>query len=226
VGLNDTGQQGLDITQRQLLQSIVEVARTVFSAAAASVFLLDRAEGKLAFEAVAGEGEDHLVGTSFPSHTGIAGWVAMSCQPLLVDDVSASPQFARASAEATGYVPTSIMAAPLIADGECIGVLEVLDRGSRDRGDLADVDLLSLLATELAAAVELLIRLRWISGHPADGAGTRVDLLRRVAQRLPRAPEPIAAAVGQLLATADQLLADSGLGGQGWAAGRTPTMTT
>ena len=94
----------------------------------------------------AGEGEEHLVGTGFPSDTGIAGWVAMSCQPLLVDDVSASPQFARSSAESTGYVPK---AAPLITDGECIGVLEVLDRGSRDRGELGDVDLLGLLATEL-----------------------------------------------------------------------------
>jgi GAF domain-containing protein len=206
-----------DITQRQLLQSIVEVARRVFSAAAASVFLLDRAEGMLVFEAVAGEGEEHLVGTGFPSNTGIAGWVATSCQPLLVDDVSASPQFARSSAESTGYVPKSIMAAPLITDGECIGVLEVLDRGSRDRDELDDVDLLGLLATELSAAVELLIRLHWISGHPADSTGSQVDLLRRVAQRLPGAPEPIATAVHQLLATADQLLADQD---------RAPTMTT
>lgn len=218
--LNDPGQPRPDITQRQLLQSIVEVARSVFGAAAASVFLMDRARGNLVFEAVAGEGEDHLVGTGFPSSTGIVGWVAMSCQPMLVDDVSADPRFARASAEATGYVPRSIMAAPLIADGECIGVLEVLDRGSRDRGELADVDLLGLLATELSTAVELLIRLRWVSGQPADGASTRVELLRRVAQRLPGAPEPIAAAVDQLLATADQLLA-----GQGWAADRAPTMT-
>lgn len=207
-----------DITQRQLLQSIVEVARSVFGAAAASVFLLDRTRRRLVFEAVAGEGEDHLVGTGFPSDTGIAGWVAMSCQPLLVDDVAASPQFARSSAESTGYLPMSIMAAPLIADGECIGVLEVLDRGSRDRGELGDVDLLGLLATELSTAVELLIRLRWASGRPDGSATARAHLLGRLAQRLPGAPEPIAAAVDQLLATADQLLAD-----QGWAAGRAPT---
>jgi GAF domain-containing protein len=220
VTLNDPGQPGPDITQRQLLQSIVEVARNVFGAAAASVFLLDREKGNLVFEAVAGEGEDHLVGTGLPSSTGIVGWVAMSCQPMSVDDVSASPLFARTSAEATGYVPKSIMAAPLIADGECIGVLEVLDRGSRDRGELADVDLLGLLATELATAVELLIRLRWVSGHSADDTSTRVELLRRIAQRLPGAPEPIAAAVDQLLTTADQLLA-----GQVWTAGRAATMT-
>jgi GAF domain-containing protein len=208
VSSSDTGKPGMDIAQRQLFQSIVEVALRVFGAAAASVFVIDRAKGTLVFEAVAGEGEDSLVGTSFPGDTGIAGWVAMSCQPVLVDDVSQSPQFARASAEATGYVPKSIMAAPLIADGECIGVLEVLDRGSRDHGELPDMDLLGLLATELSAAVELLVRLRWASGYP--GADSRVELLSRVAQRLPGAPEGIASAVTQLLATADQLLAGQG----------------
>ncbi len=77
-----------DITERSLLQSIVEVARSVFSAAAASVFLLDDETDELVFEAVAGEGEDDLVGTRFPSDTGLAGWVVMSGQPLLVDDVN------------------------------------------------------------------------------------------------------------------------------------------
>jgi len=201
---------GGDITQRKLLQSIVEVARSVYGAAAASVFLLDAERDELVFEAVAGEGEDQLVGTSFPSGTGIAGWVAVSGQPLLVDDVSQSPQFARDAAESTGYVPRSIMAAPLIRAGECIGVLEVLDRGSRDRGELGDVDLLGLLATELASALELLIKLRRVTGETpdlSDGAGpASMSLIQRVAERLPDAPEPVAIAVSQLLVAADQLL--------------------
>ncbi|HXS62085.1 MAG TPA: GAF domain-containing protein [Streptosporangiaceae bacterium] len=200
-----------DITERGLLQSIVEVARSVFSAAAASVFLLDDETDELVFEAVAGEGEDTLVGTRFPSDTGLAGWVVMSGQPLLVDDVNESPQFARDAAESTGYVPNSIMAAPLIRNGECIGVLSVLDRGSRPRGDMSDVDLIGMLATEVALGLDLLTRLRWRSGE--DGAASSgpsnddLNVLRRVAQRLPLASEPVASTVSRLLATADDLLA-------------------
>ncbi|HET7017167.1 MAG TPA: GAF domain-containing protein [Streptosporangiaceae bacterium] len=199
-----------DITERSLLQSIVEVARSVFSAAAASVFLLDDETDELVFEAVAGEGEDTLVGTRFPSDTGLAGWVVMSGQPLLVDDVNESPQFARDAAESTGYVPNSIMAAPLIRNGECIGVLSVLDRGSRPRGDMSDVDLIGMLATEVALGLDLLIRLRWRSGE--DGAASPgpsnddLAVLRRVAERLPLATEPVASTVSRLLATADDLL--------------------
>jgi GAF domain-containing protein len=193
---------GRDLSQRRLLQSIVEVARSVFGAAAASVFLVDQDSGELVFEAVCGEGEDHLVGSRFPGDTGIAGWVASSGQPLLVDDVSQSPQFAPGAAKSTGYVPRSIMAAPLISHGECLGVLEVLDRGARQRGELGDVDLLGLLAAELGMAVELLSPAE--NGH---GSGQLdVPLLQRVAERLPSAPEPVANTVMGLLAMVDTLL--------------------
>lgn len=198
-----------DITERSLLQSIVEVARSVFGAAAASVFLLDNETGELVFEAVAGEGEDELIGTRFPSGTGLAGWVVMSGQALLVDDVTQNPQFARDAAESTGYVPRSIMAAPLIRNGDCIGVLEVLDRASRPRGDLSDVDLIGMLATEVALGLELVVRLRWLTGEqePATvGSDGDLGRLRRIATRLPTAADPIASTVSRLLATADDLL--------------------
>jgi len=208
-----------DITERSLLQSIVEVARSVFGAAAASVFLLDQRTDELVFEAVSGEGEEKLVGTRFPSGTGLAGWVVMSGQSLIVDDVDTSPQFARDAAESTGYVPRSIMAAPLIRDGECIGVLEVLDRGTRPRGDLSDVELIGMLATEVAMGLELLVRLRWLAGEPQppDAGGQAAGdlaVLGRIAQRLPGAAEPVASTVSRLLATADDLLA-SGQNGHG-----------
>jgi signal transduction protein with GAF and PtsI domain len=188
----------------------VEIARSVFGAAAASVFLVDMATGDLVFEAVSGEGEGDLVGRRFPAGTGIVGWVATYGQPLLVDDTSDSPQFARSAAASTGYVPRSIMAAPLIAAGECLGVLEVLDRGSRLRGELGDVDLLGMLATELGTALELL---------SADSPGTQAApsgdtlappdalLLQRVAGRLPGAAEPVASTARSLLAMVDDLLA-------------------
>jgi GAF domain-containing protein len=206
---------GMDITQRRLLQAIVEMACRVFSAAAASVFLIDKKSGDLVFVAVAGEGEGRLVGQHFPNGTGIAGWVAMFGQPLLVDDVTENEQFARDAAESTGYVPRSIMAAPLIKDGECIGVVEVLDRGSRPRDDLGDVDLLGLLATEVSLALEMLIQLRWSDGSSAEAGpampnSADLALLQRVAERLPGAG-PAAATVRTLLATADELLAAEGV---------------
>src|ERR1700745_3361730 len=80
---------GADAAHRSLLQATVEVARAIFGAKAASVFLLDEEAEELVFEAVAGEGEGELIGMRFPAGNGIAGWVLTTRQPLVVDDLTA-----------------------------------------------------------------------------------------------------------------------------------------
>ncbi|MEV0586091.1 GAF domain-containing protein [Nonomuraea sp. NPDC050310] len=193
----------IDGTERRLLQSIVEVARHMFGAAASSIFLVDPDTGDLVFEAVSGEGEKELVGSRFPMGTGIAGWVAVSGQPMVADDLSAVSQFAHDAAESTGYVPRTIMAAPLIRFEECVGVLEVLDR-TASRSELDDMELLGLFATQAACGLELLLRVRRSrrETEPLDPH----ELLRRIEQRLPHRPGRRDAAAVQLLAIASALL--------------------
>lgn len=169
-------------TERQLLQSVVTVARYIYGAAASSVFMVSPDTGELIFAAVAGEGEQGLVGRRFEPGTGIAGWVAASGQPLITDDVGATDRFARDAAASTGYVPASIMAAPLIADGECIGVIEVLDRHAHDANapgrELDDIELLGLLATQAALSLALLRR----SEQAADASPRMGELVARLTQ--------------------------------------------
>ncbi len=104
--------EDFDSTERKLLQSIVEVARHMFGAAAASIFLVDPETGELVFEAVSGEGEKELVGSRFPAGPASRGWVATSGQPMVADDLRET-KFDHDAAESTGYVPATIMAAPL-----------------------------------------------------------------------------------------------------------------
>src|SRR5262249_47843826 len=108
------GVLGAERDFRELLQSIVEVARAIFRAKASSIFLLDEPSDELVFEAVAGEGSDSLVGRRFPSSTGIAGFVLVSRQPLVIEDVIEDPRFSRETAESTGFVPKGLMAVPLL----------------------------------------------------------------------------------------------------------------
>lgn len=140
---------------RALLQSVVEVARAIFGAAASSVFLLDEAVGDLVFQAVAGEGSDFLVGTRFPADRGIAGWVVASGQAMIADDLAGTTPFARDLAESTRYVPQALMAAPLMSQERILGVLEVLDPAPQSRSSLSDLDLLSLFAGQAAIALQV-----------------------------------------------------------------------
>jgi GAF domain-containing protein len=145
---------------RPLLQSIVEVARAILGARASSIMLLDEDAGELVFEAVTGEGEGELVGRRLPAGRGIAGWVAQSRQPLVIEDVSQDPRFDREAAQRTGYVPQGLMAVPLIYEDTVLGVLNVLDRPQRSRFSLAEMDLLELFAQQAATALHLLLQAR------------------------------------------------------------------
>lgn len=106
----------------------VEATRALFSAAACSVALVDDDGGTLEFVASDGAGSDAIVGVTIPVSRGIAGWAAMSGQPIAVRDVQTDPRFARDVAESTQYVPDAIYAAPMLdAEGEVLGVVSVLD---------------------------------------------------------------------------------------------------
>jgi|SRR3954452_7138395 len=145
---------------RALLRATVEVARAIFKAKAASVFLLDEESNELVFEAVAGEGSESLTGRRFPADTGVAGWVLVTRQPLVVEDLTTDTRFSREAAESTGFVPKGIMAVPLLAEERVIGVLEVLDRPQEARFSLAEMDLLGQFANQAAIALDLLQRAR------------------------------------------------------------------
>jgi len=151
---------GAENAYASLLRSIVEVARAIFSAQRSSIFLLDEEADELVFEALAGDEEQGLIGTRIPSSTGIAGWTLVTRQPLVLEDLQNDPRFARDVAESTGYVPTSLMAVPLLHDEEVLGVLQVLDRPHRERFSLQEMELLGLFANQAAIALDLLGRAR------------------------------------------------------------------
>jgi GAF domain-containing protein len=145
---------------RALLQSIVGVARAIFRAKASSILLLDEDTDELVFEAAADEASESLIGKRFPSSTGIAGFVLVSRQPLVIEDVLTDPRFSRETAESTGFVPKGLMAVPLLHEERALGVLEVLDRPQDAKFTLAEMELLGLFANQAAIGLDLLQRAR------------------------------------------------------------------
>jgi GAF domain-containing protein len=202
------GVLGSEEDYRALLQSVVEVARSIFEAKASSVFLLDEQTDELVFEAVAGEGSDTLVGRRFPSGTGIAGWVLVTHQPLVLEDVAQDLRFGREVAESTGFVPKGLMAVPLLHGEQAIGVLEVLDRPEDARFTLAEMELLGLFANQAAIALDLLRRARLARGALDDAGSDQTSALARLATALERDdldPDARAAAL-RLLEAVEALL--------------------
>jgi GAF domain-containing protein len=198
------GVVGAEEGYRALLGATVEVARAIFKAKAASVFLLDEETEELVFEAVAGEGSDTLVGQRFPADTGVAGWVLVTRQPLVVEDLTQDTRFSREAAESTGFVPKGLMAVPLLTEERALGVLEVLDRPQQTRFSLAEMDLLGLFANQAAIALDLLQRARRARAA-LEGDG-ELGALARIAARLEEGDEERRAAGLDLLAALEKLI--------------------
>ena len=199
------GVLGAEESFQGLLQSVVEVARAIFRAQASSIFLLDETTDELVFEAVAGEGADTLRGRRFPSSTGVAGWVLVARQPLVIENVGEDPRFAREAAESTGYVPKGLMAVPLLHEERALGVLEVLDRPQDSRFSLAEIELLGLFANQAAIALDLLQRARRAQ---AAVQGGELAVVARIARALDEEPTRRREATLRLLEAIEELLAD------------------
>jgi GAF domain-containing protein len=151
--LDATGRIDLPGSTDALLKSIVEAAAKIFGAAAASILLVNEPEGVLIFKVAYGASDHELVGRRIPLNQGIAGYVAMSGQPIAIADVAQDTRFNRDFASSTGYVPRSILATPLMAGERVLGVMEVLDKISAPSFGMQDMELLGLFARQAALAI-------------------------------------------------------------------------
>lgn len=148
-----SGMAILPDTNLALLQSTVESANRVFEATATAIALITDDGQELEFIVAHNIINQDIIGIRFPANSGIAGYVAMTGQPLAVSHVEEDPRFNREVAEQSGYIPNSILAVPLVAGEDVFGVIEVLDKVSGESFTLRDIELLSLLADQAALAV-------------------------------------------------------------------------
>jgi hypothetical protein len=130
---------GRGTTRRRVMEAIVRTAAGMFEAAACSIALTDPATDELIYEAAWGAGAAEVVGMRLPPGVGLAGSVVASGEGVFVPECRTDPRFARQVAAGTGYVPYTMVVAPLIREGKTIGVLSVLDR--RDGGPYLHEDL-------------------------------------------------------------------------------------
>ena len=137
-----------------LLDSIAAAGQALLNGAACSVALLDDAHEELVFTAAAGAGAAGVLRQRVPINRGIAGWAVSSGQAIFVEEVTHDPRFARDVAEATGFVPTSILAAPLQTERQSLGVISVLDPLIEVAGGARQMDMLTAYAEPAALAIE------------------------------------------------------------------------
>ncbi|HTU18329.1 MAG TPA: GAF domain-containing protein [Gemmataceae bacterium] len=142
------------VSQPQLLEMIVQTAAQVLSARCGSLFLVDEDAQELTFEVAIGPKAEEAKKFRIPMGHGIAGLVAVQCQPLLISNAENDPRQASDVARAIGYWPRSIFCIPLMSGEKVIGVLELMDKEGASSFSPSDIEVLALFGNLAAVAIE------------------------------------------------------------------------
>jgi hypothetical protein len=118
----------LTVPLRRAIDDLLQLAADSVGTAAASVLVRDGDEGGLKFLTATSGVSDELLALRLPPGAGIAGLVFSTTQPMAVADVSNEGSFWSEADRRTGFKTITLLATPLRANGEMVGVLEFVNR--------------------------------------------------------------------------------------------------
>jgi hypothetical protein len=143
--------QCLDL--HELLEAVLNVIMETVSAQEASVLLLDEDQANLQFYGIEGPAKAVLMSATFPADKGIAGSILQTQRSEVINDAQGDARFYEKFDREYGFVTRNLIAIPLTAGEEKIGVMEVLNKC----GDEPFIDeerlLLDSIAEEIAFAI-------------------------------------------------------------------------
>jgi len=147
--LKEAGSAASELDLESLLHTCVNLVSEKLAVARVSVML--RKGDWLVVKACEKE-RSHLVGHRRRVGEGIAGAVAQSGEPVLVEDIREDPRFHQH--EDWGYATRSVVCVPLMYNTEILGVISATDKRTGGTFGQDDLAVLSTLASQVAPAIE------------------------------------------------------------------------
>lgn len=135
-----------------VLEKVLTLTAEIIGAEASSLMLVDEPANRLFFKTATGTKAKELGQFTLKIGEGIAGQVASSKKPLLVNNVKREPHFQKEISETIDFPTTSILCVPLMLHDKIIVVIEVINK----KGGFTDSDtqLLGAIAQQAALAIE------------------------------------------------------------------------
>ena len=142
-----------------LFPRLLDLAKNVSNAEAASLLLYNQQRNVLEFAAVKdevlGEKANEILKSAveLKMGEGIAGWVAKNRESVLIEDVQNDPRFSSQADHETGFVTRTILCVPLLYGGDLLGVINVLNSKDKPGFDSFDEELLECFADLASTAI-------------------------------------------------------------------------
>lgn len=118
----------LTVSLCRAIDDLLQTANRAVDSAAASVLVRDGGGGGLRFLTATSGVTEELLALHLPPGAGIAGLVFSTQQPMAVADVAQEGSFWSEADRRTGFKTVTLLATPLRAEHELVGVLEFVNR--------------------------------------------------------------------------------------------------
>jgi putative nucleotidyltransferase with HDIG domain len=138
----------------QILTQVIKMTELTLNAEAASILLFRNNDQELYFEAASGPVGRTLRQVKLNTQYGIAGQVARTGKPLIVNDVARSKNFHKMIDDTTGFATQSLICAPLSVNKKILGVIEVLNKHDGTPFGEHDLEAAVSVAGTAAMAIE------------------------------------------------------------------------
>ena len=138
---------------RKVIELIMAKIQRLVPSEAWSMLMVDEEKQELTFELALGAKASDVSAFRVKVGEGVAGWVAQTGKPTIVNDTSKDPRFTGRIDSKTQFQTRSILCAPLISRGRTIGVVEIINRQG-GKFTQADLEVLLTLVEPCAIAIE------------------------------------------------------------------------
>lgn len=139
---------------RDVLKGIMAHLERLLQPKIWSLLLRDEETDELTFEIAVSPVSDELKGMRLRMGEGIAGWVALHGEALLIPDVTRDERFANHVAKAVDYPVASIVCVPLMIRERVLGVLELIGVQGDEPFNPDNLPLLRAVADFSAIAID------------------------------------------------------------------------
>jgi signal transduction histidine kinase len=142
------------LEHRALLQQIISAVTEILNTEAASIMLIDPSTGELRFEIASNINPNAMETLVIPMEGSIAGWIATHGEPRVIENVDEEPDHFDAVDEAISFKTRNILGVPLRTHKKVIGVVQALNKHNNEKFNEADINTLTVLASQAGIAIE------------------------------------------------------------------------
>ncbi len=141
------------LSRRTIMRRAMEYITELLNAEAGSLLLVDHEKGELYFEIALGDRGARVKEIRLKIGEGIAGWVAKSGKPTVVNDVERDKRWYRKADEKTKFRTRNILCVPVKVKTRVEGVLQALNKKTGDFNNY-DLKIFQTFAAQVAIALE------------------------------------------------------------------------